>query len=131
MKYIYDVSSVTKYECIGHILKRVGSTLRKLKTKDKSLRGQGILIDAFIHKLQNYYGIALCSNVNNLQGMQNAVIAAFFHCCSNAKQPMHAQCPVGPDCWCKFQRAAFCKQKYIEKTKGLIRILSVLSNQNI
>ncbi len=70
--------------------------LRKFKKK-KRLGGQGKLTDVFIDKLQNYYGITIRSNVNNLQGMQSAVIAVFFHCCSNAKQPMHGQCPVGSD----------------------------------
>ncbi|GFY00198.1 transposable element Tcb1 transposase [Trichonephila clavipes] len=39
--------------------------------------GRGKLTDAFIDKLQNYNDIAIRDNVNNLQGMQRAVIAAF------------------------------------------------------
>ncbi|GFV64171.1 uncharacterized protein TNCV_3206791 [Trichonephila clavipes] len=97
VKDIYGKNTVAKYECIGHIQKRVGTKLRKLKSKRNNLGGRGKLADAFIDKLQNYYGIAIRDNVNNLQGMQRAVIAAFFHCCSNAKQQMHGQCPVGPD----------------------------------
>ncbi|GFS61467.1 uncharacterized protein TNCV_4311951 [Trichonephila clavipes] len=58
---------------------------------------RGKLTDAFIDKLQNYYSIAICDNVNDLQGMQCAVFAAFSHCFSNAKQQMHGQCPVGLD----------------------------------
>ncbi|GFX72704.1 uncharacterized protein TNCV_4062991 [Trichonephila clavipes] len=100
-----EMKNYTKYECIGHIQKRVGTKLRKLKSKRKDLGGRGKLTDAFIDKLQNYYGIAIRDNVNNLQGMQRAVIAAFFHCCSNAKQQMHGQCPVGPASWCKYQQA--------------------------
>ncbi|GFT67727.1 uncharacterized protein TNCV_271321 [Trichonephila clavipes] len=99
--------------------KRVGTKLRKLKSKRKDLGGRGKLTDAFIDKLQNYYGIAIRDNVNNLQGMQRAVIAAFFHCCSNAKQQMHGQCPVGPDSWCKYQQAVSKDKIYIDKSKGL------------
>ncbi|GFV84638.1 uncharacterized protein TNCV_2482521 [Trichonephila clavipes] len=77
VKDIYGKNTVAKYECIGHIQKRVGTKLRKLKSKRKDLGGRGKLTDAFIDKLQNYYGIAIRDNVNNLQGMQRAIIAAF------------------------------------------------------
>ncbi|GFV76224.1 uncharacterized protein TNCV_4673131 [Trichonephila clavipes] len=97
VKDIYGNNTVAKYECIGHIQKRVGTKLRKLKSKRKDLGGRGKLTDAFIDKLQNYYGIAIRDNVNNLQGMQRAVIAAFFHCCSNVNQQMQGQCSFGPD----------------------------------
>ncbi|GFW15047.1 uncharacterized protein TNCV_983391 [Trichonephila clavipes] len=114
-----DPHSNAKYECIGRIQKRVGTKLRKLKSKRKDLGGRGKLTDAIIDKLQNYYGIAIRDNVNNLQGMRWAVIAAFFHCCSNAKQQMHGQCPVGPDSWCKCQQAVSKDKIYIDKSKGL------------
>ncbi|XP_055943287.1 uncharacterized protein LOC129972975 [Argiope bruennichi] len=119
VKDVYGKDSVTKYECIGHIQKRVGTRLRKLKSKQKGLGGRGKLTDTFIDKLQNYYGIAIRSNVNDLEGMQKAVIAAFFHCCSSAKQPMHGQCPVGPESWCRYQQAISNGKKYKEKSKGL------------
>ncbi|GFY35710.1 uncharacterized protein TNCV_2751041 [Trichonephila clavipes] len=46
-------------------------------------------------RLQNYYEIAIPNNIGNLDKMQSAVIAAFFHCCSSKHQPKHGQCPVG------------------------------------
>ncbi|GFT10973.1 uncharacterized protein TNCV_1945241 [Trichonephila clavipes] len=75
--------------------KRVGSRLRKLKTKTKGLSGKGKLTDNFIDRLQNYYGIAVRSNVGNLSAMQQNVIAALYHCASSDKKPMHGQCPIG------------------------------------
>ncbi|GFW10683.1 uncharacterized protein TNCV_4918021 [Trichonephila clavipes] len=63
VKDIYGENSVTKLECIGHIQKRVGSRLRKLKKNTKGLGGKGKSTDKFIDKLQNYYGIAIRSNV--------------------------------------------------------------------
>ncbi|GFU03601.1 uncharacterized protein TNCV_2896991 [Trichonephila clavipes] len=54
VKDIYGKNTVAKYECIGHIQKRVGTKLRKLKSKRKDLGGRGKLTDAFIDKLQNY-----------------------------------------------------------------------------
>ncbi|GFW10615.1 uncharacterized protein TNCV_894101 [Trichonephila clavipes] len=70
VKDTYGLNSVTKFECIGHVQKRVGSRLRKLKTKTKGLSGKGKLTDNFIDRLQNYYGIAVRSNVGNLSAMQ-------------------------------------------------------------
>ncbi|GFX11584.1 uncharacterized protein TNCV_5141591 [Trichonephila clavipes] len=37
VKDTYGKDSVTKYECIGHVQKRVGARLRKLKSKNKNL----------------------------------------------------------------------------------------------
>ncbi|GFV70131.1 uncharacterized protein TNCV_4337401 [Trichonephila clavipes] len=85
--------------------KRVGSRLRKLKKNTKGLGGKGKLTDKFIDKLQNYYGIAIRSNVGCLEKMQSAVIAAFFHCCSSNQNPLHGQCPTGKDSWCKYKQA--------------------------
>ncbi|GFT93513.1 uncharacterized protein TNCV_1852571 [Trichonephila clavipes] len=39
MKDTYGINSVTKFERIGHVQKRVGSRLRKLNTETKGLSG--------------------------------------------------------------------------------------------
>ncbi|GFU98287.1 uncharacterized protein TNCV_3005711 [Trichonephila clavipes] len=83
------LNGVTKFECIGHVQKRVGSRLRKLKTKNKGLSGKGKLTDNFIDRLQNYYRIAVRSNVGNLTAMQQNVIAALYHCASSDKKPIY------------------------------------------
>ncbi|GFW91811.1 uncharacterized protein TNCV_3400711 [Trichonephila clavipes] len=119
VKDFYGKDSVTKYECIGHVQKRVGARLRKLKSKNKNLSGKGKLTDSFIDRLQNYYGIAVRSNVGNLSGLQQNVIAALFHCSSSVEKPMHGQCPIGKDSWCYYQRALSCGKKPNEKYKGL------------
>ncbi|GFV78445.1 uncharacterized protein TNCV_1302971 [Trichonephila clavipes] len=119
VKDTYGKDSVTKYECIGYVQKRVGARLRKLKSKNKNLSGKGKLTDSFIDRLQNYYGIAVRSNVGNLSGLQQNVIAALFHCSSSVEKPMHGQCPIGKDSWCYYQRALSCGKKPNEKYKGL------------
>ncbi|GFT54545.1 uncharacterized protein TNCV_4933901 [Trichonephila clavipes] len=43
VKDIYGKDSVTKLECIGHIQKRVGTRLRKLKSRNKGLGGKGLI----------------------------------------------------------------------------------------
>ncbi|GFU74029.1 uncharacterized protein TNCV_1641551 [Trichonephila clavipes] len=40
VKDTYGKDSVTKYECIGHVQKRIGARLRKLKSKNKNLSGK-------------------------------------------------------------------------------------------
>ena len=93
---------VVKQECIGHIQKRVGSRLRKLK-KNVSGLGKLGLTDSVIDKLQNYYGMAVRSNVGDLAGMKKAIYAAWCHVSSSEKSNFHVHCPVGPDSWCMFQ----------------------------
>ncbi|GFT93240.1 uncharacterized protein TNCV_2220061 [Trichonephila clavipes] len=105
VKNMYAPNRVNKLECIGHVQKRFGSHLRKLKKSVKGLGGKGKFTDNFIDKLQNYYGISIRSNTKNLANMQSAVIAAFYHCCSSTKKPMHGQYPTGTDSWSKFQKA--------------------------
>lgn len=119
VKDMYGVNSVQKLECIGHVQKRVGGRLRKLKKNTKGIGGKGKLTDKFIDKLQNYYGIAIRSNVGCIDRMQSSVIAAFFHCCSGKNNYMHRQCPEGPDSWCKFQKATFEGIQLKDKSPGL------------
>lgn len=119
VKDTYGKDSVSKLECIGHIQKRVGTRLRKLKKKTKGLSGKGKLTDGFIDRLQNYYGIAIRNNVGNLQTMQQNVIAVLFHCASSKSNPMHRQCPLGVDSWCFFQRAIAKGTRVREKYPGL------------
>ncbi|GBM33098.1 hypothetical protein AVEN_240736-1 [Araneus ventricosus] len=51
--------------------------------------------------------------------MQSAVIAAFAHACSNAKNPMHKQCPEGSDSWCKYQRPISVGKNFKDSNAGL------------
>ena len=68
-----------KLQCVGHIQKRVGGRLRKLKSADKaplsdgkSLSGKGRLTEKMINKLQNYFGIAVkksnCNGTDKCNG---------------------------------------------------------------
>ena len=103
-KQVKDVYSdvgieVTKQECIGHVQKRLGTALRKLKKETSGLGGKGKLTGGMIDKMQNYYGIAIRSNVVNLEGMKNE------ECSSSQPVPMcltslHDYCPTGPNSWC-------------------------------
>ena len=106
MKDVYeeDNVSVVKKECVGHVQKRVGTALRKLKKDNKGLGSKGRLTDAMIDKLQNYYGIAIRSNSKDIDGMKKAIYAAFCHCASSENDNYHTHCPEGEDSWCGFMR---------------------------
>ena len=72
----YPGIPVVKYECIGHVQKRVGCCLRKLM---KKVKGLSELTSNIIDRLQNYFGIAIRTNVYNLGGTKKAVISCRFN----------------------------------------------------
>ena len=106
VKDVYQDQGVTveKKECVGHVQKRLGTALRKLKKEKKGLGGKGRLTDSMIDKMQNYYGIAISGNPGNLEGMKKAIHATLFHCASSEKRPLHNHCPKGADSWCGYMR---------------------------
>ena len=53
--------------------------------------------------MQNYYGMAIRQNVNNLYAMKKAVYAILFHFTNFENQQMqHQFCPRGLASWCKY-----------------------------
>ena len=57
-----------------------------------------------VDRLQNYYGIAVRSNIGNLNGMKKAIHASLFHVASSSKQSWHDHCPDGETSWCQLKR---------------------------
>jgi hypothetical protein len=55
-----------------------------------------------IDKLKNYYGIAIRSNFENLEGMKKAIYACLFHCVPAEGRPPHPHCPDGQASWCGY-----------------------------
>ena len=55
-----------KFECVSHYQKRVGSRLHNLEKNTKGLSGKEKFTNTKIVTMQNYFGIALRSNVGNL-----------------------------------------------------------------
>jgi hypothetical protein len=101
-----------KLECIGHVQKRVGSRLRKLKNSKKGVKlsdgkglaGRGRLTDGKIDILQNYYGLAIRENSNDVQKMAVGIQAALYHVASTDAKPQHHLCPDGKESWCGYKR---------------------------
>ncbi|GFW10936.1 uncharacterized protein TNCV_4459111 [Trichonephila clavipes] len=107
-----DHCSVEKLECIGHVMKRMGTRLRRLKTKmrgqklsdGKPLCGRNRLTEAEIDRLQAYYGLAIRRNLSSVKDMQQAIWAIFLHKLSTDEKPQHGFCPSDSDTWCKFKK---------------------------
>uniref|UniRef100_A0A0B7BM11 Mutator-like transposase domain-containing protein n=1 Tax=Arion vulgaris TaxID=1028688 RepID=A0A0B7BM11_9EUPU len=105
----YGNLEVEKLECVGHIQKRCGTRLRKLKNENKRLKlddrkglgGIGRLTDKKIDTLQNYYGFAIRQNPGNLDKMLCDIMAVLPHVGSTDVNPNHGGCPN--DSWCKYK----------------------------
>lgn len=101
---------IEKWECLGHVQKRMGNRLRKLvkdmkgqKLADgKIIGGRNRLTKDAIDLLQLYYGNAIRNNTDDINKMKRAVWATYFHKLSTDEQPHHQLCPKGPDSWCKY-----------------------------
>ena len=58
-----------------------------------------------VDRLQNYYGMAIRQNKNDLKKMQAAVRATLFHAVSSKENNWHyPHCPEAKDSWCKFHQ---------------------------
>nr|XP_036677854.1 uncharacterized protein LOC108005992 isoform X2 [Drosophila suzukii] len=103
----YDDCPVAKKECVGHVQKRMGSRLRKLKKDTKGLGGKGAgkLTDKLITELTLFYGLAIRGNADSSSRMKDAIWATYYHKCSTDDQPQHHLCPEGSESWCNWQVA--------------------------
>jgi len=116
----YNGKSIRKYECVGHVQKRLGTALRKLKSQygrkklsdNKPIGGYGRLTADRIDKLQTYYGLAIRRHKDDLDGMRKEIWAGLYHSASTDDHPQHQFCPDGPDTWCKFNQSVFKDETY-------------------
>lgn len=114
-----DEVEIKKLECVGHIQKRMGARLRKLRQEtkgklddEKPLGGKSRLTLNVIDELQTYYGLAIRRNVDSIDNMYTAVWATYFHKLSTDDKPRHELCPKGEDPWYKYQRSLITKEPY-------------------
>ena len=95
-----------KLECVGHVQKCLGTRLRNLVKQHKgtatSLSGKGKLTEKTINSMQNYYGMAIRGNKNDLYAMKKAASAILWHCTDfENKEYCHRFCPENS--WCKYK----------------------------
>ncbi|KAJ4436588.1 hypothetical protein ANN_16621 [Periplaneta americana] len=104
---------IEKLECIGHVHKRMGARLGRLKKElkgiklddGKTLAGAGRLTNTEIDLFQTYYGLAIRKNTGNVEEMRKSVWATYFHKISTNEKPYHQLCPKGLDSWCGYNKA--------------------------
>ena len=90
----------------------MGSALRRLVVEykgkflsdSKKISGTGRHTKKVIDKLQNYYGMAIRSNVGDLCGMMMAVQATLHHMTSTDDQPVHHMCSEDENSWCSYNK---------------------------
>ncbi|GFW71470.1 uncharacterized protein TNCV_3459961 [Trichonephila clavipes] len=105
---------IKKEECINHVSKRLGTSLRKAVkewwARGVSLGGKsrGSLKEETIKKLSRYYQNAIRSNKGDVEAMKSAIYATLFHSISTDQKPQHFKCSTGKESWCFFQ-AAFAR----------------------
>ncbi|GFT61276.1 uncharacterized protein TNCV_927101 [Trichonephila clavipes] len=122
--------SIEKVECVGHIQKRMGARLRKLKTMNrgkklsdgKSISGKNSLTDKFIDTITTYYGNAIRQNNSSVSDMRQTIWAIYCHYRSTDEEPMHHFCPIGNTSWCKYQKAVATNNASLFKHKNIMPI---------
>lgn len=75
------------------------------KLSGGKLQGAKRLSDTAILKIQNYYGLAIYRNTNNLEGMRKAVWALFFHLLADDEYPNRGLCPIDDETLCKYNKS--------------------------
>ena len=62
------------------------------------------MTDKEINTLQNYYGMCIRQNKDNLYGMKKSIAALIHHCSeNNDDDDRHKYCPATGESWCKYQ----------------------------
>ena len=97
-----------KLECVGHVQKRLGTRLQNMikqyKGTSTPLSGKGKLTEKTINSMQNYYGMAIRGNKNDLYAMKKATGAILWHCTDFENSEFrHRFCPEEEDSWCKYK----------------------------
>ncbi|GFS87877.1 uncharacterized protein TNCV_4084291 [Trichonephila clavipes] len=108
---------IKKEECINHVSKRLGTSLRKV-VKECWARGvslgeksRGSLKEETIKKLSRYYQNVIHSNKGDVEAMKTAIYATLFNSISMDQKPQHFKCPTGKDSWC-FSKLLLLVVKY-------------------
>lgn len=116
-----DGFQIEKLDCVGHVQKRMGGRLRRLRKEIKGnvlsdglkIGGKnGRLTDVVIDSLQNYYGLAIRRSKNDLDKMTKDIWSIHYHKSSTNDQPRHDSCE---ESWCKFKQATNENKPYHHK----------------
>ena len=109
---LYGDFTPQKLECVGHVQKRLGARLRKLRNEKKheilsdrkKISGKGRLTDKITNKIQNCYGMAIRQNPGQLHEMKKGIGVVLWHCSDiQDLEVRHQFCPKSNHSWCKYQ----------------------------
>ena len=119
----YNISPI-KLECVGHVQKRLGTRLRnkvkEYKGTETPIGGRGQLHEKAINSMQNYYGLAIRQNLDNVYAMKKAIGAILWHCTIFTDSEFrHRFCPSGEETWCKYKRGKMTGKSNIKETINL------------
>ncbi|GFX59168.1 uncharacterized protein TNCV_936831 [Trichonephila clavipes] len=125
---------IEELQCIGHVMKRMGTSLRRLKAQlkgqilsdGKCLSGKNRLTEHEIDNLQSYYGSAIRRNHSSVQNMRQAIWAIFLHKLSTDEYPQHDFCPIGEDSWCGFKKAEASGKSYKHKNNLPVAVVEAM-----
>ena len=97
--------NISKVDCVNHVSKRIGSSLRELKKKapplsdGKGWGGAGRVTENTMKNMQKYYYRAIKNNLGNVEATQRAVWAILYHRASTDAKPQHSYCS---ETWCGY-----------------------------
>ena len=106
----------------------------------KVIVGKGRLSNRAINTMQNYYGMAIRQNTDNLYAMCKAAGAVLYHCSDIKKESIHHRfCPHGTSSCCKWQSDRVTgKKEYKQKVNlplsiknELVPIFKDLSSESL
>ena len=88
--------------------------VKEYKGTATPLSGKGKCTEKVINSLQNFYGIAIIQNSDNLYEMKKAVGAILWHCTDMKDIEVCRQfCQKEKSSWCKYQRDKVTGEKNI------------------
>lgn len=98
---------VIKAECINHVAKRLGTSMRALKkARGASMGGKNKLTEVVIDNLQFYFQVSLKRKVGTSPSeMREEIMSTYFHCISTDDKPQHDKCAKGVDSWCFYNKS--------------------------
>ena len=99
---------VEKEDCINHVQKRIGSSLRNVlsisKAQKDNISGKDKLTQEKITRIQNYYGRAIKDYASDIQVLKKRIMAILIHLSSTDSSQIHVHCAPRNKSWCFWQR---------------------------
>lgn len=100
---VYGETSIEKEDCTNHVAKRLGTSIRKLKTPLP--RGESLWTGRYGSCKTTTTYLSPANKRGNVQEIDRAIWASLFHSCSTSAAKSHKFRPKRVELWCKDRRA--------------------------